>query len=1332
MAYLVAEDPNITEDINIRKEFHAYKLDKNDHREYADFIIPRFMVEDQIQKGRYLQLHSYQLFVKNFINPNTPYSRLLLKWETGIGKTVGALSIAFNFINYYRKEQQDSLDEVGTVFIIGFSERVFKNELLRFPELGFISREEYKQLDKLKKLSSSGAAYEIDKLREFIIKIRKRFTNRKGYGFFKFIGYKAFVNRIFKIVDETINFNSLSEEEIRNHIKTGTIEINKELLDKFRNSLIICDEIHNVYNSLDKNNWGVAIQYVLDNCSTTRAIFMSATPLNNNPTEIIDLLNLLLPKNSKLEKETFFTQERELKPGALEQIAKYCQGRISFLRDVNPKYFPRRRILGEHIQGAKYLKFIRCPMSEFQYNTYKEVYQGALAQDSQYLIDFALPNPDPNSKLGLYQTQTIKKSLNYATQKWKDDNKISFLDNRIVGNFMQKETLKNFSTKYYRMINDLHKLILGNSGKIFIYHNVVHISGVLFIQELLLENGFLDEFGNSHDNTLCVICGNSRKEHTKEQLSAILGGNQTVYKNLEIFERGGKVHICESGEEASLISYKINPQNITINAGETNFSTNKTKIFEEVLEYLDQQSKDIYIRTKAGSPFSELLERKNFAGNQKDNYVVYAKQGIPVPEPDIFGGKKKTQNSNEHVASITEDKELSNADFHYYRPARFIVVHSEIEKNQLYQSLEKYNHPDNSMGHNFLILVGSKIVRESHDFKAIKNIYIMGRPDNIPMLNQIIGRAIRKNSHITLPIKLRNVDISIYTSCLPTKSKNGEYDLSYEEIKYKEKLHFYEIIQNIEKVFHENAIDAIINKDTIQVHIEDPFQSNPAEMIKHYNMLPYEPNVSKKFTLKTFKINELNLSTFDIFHYKGEITSIQSIIKRLYIELSPVWTYVDLFKMVLKPPFASEINTKIFDEGLFGIALSRLLWNRDTRYTEPYFEAFEGNFIEKILSPDDKYLIVPGGGKSVIVHMEKYYILFPLNETNSPIMDMEYSYRITHQQTKKKINLQGFMDNISTLFNYDEKRDKFYIKWKNVDITGMEPAIADFGLSFHIIFIEECIEYIFNLWVLSGKKSKMHEFYITMLYYYDARSLVIWASTAREFIAKLYKDYVIPVSLKLILKQSQDLGIEIIDDKHLSTDGIVNMLKSSINNSRQTWVPSEVQAHFQASKNRFDEFYNTIQKGKKEKIPSDILPIGHIMSNVPKFFHPDRGGWFESPEYVDMRTDFTENSLIIGYDEKIKNSVHIRFKIRPPIQNIKKSNDSRKIERGSVCNSSKSKVFLKEMSKKLGIMIEPKMNVNKLCDRIRRRLIYNELHERLNPKSNLKFFYFSYQRQPIF
>jgi hypothetical protein len=1335
MSYLPAEDPNITADINSRKEFSSYNVEKQSYRKYNDNIIPQYMLDDQLQRGNYLALHSYQLFVSNFMNPNTPYSRLLLKWETGIGKTIGALAIAINFINYYRKEQRESLDEVGTIFVIGFSERVFKNELLRYPELGFISRDEHDQMISLKKLASAGSTLEMEKLREFIMKIKKRFTNRIGYGFFKFIGYKAFVNRIFKMAPGCgLNFNDLTEVEIQKYIKEGQISVDAELLAKFRNGLIICDEIHNVYNSLDKNNWGVAIQYILDNSPTTRALFMSATPLNNSPTEIIDLLNLMLPKDTKMVKEDFFTSDRELKPGALDKIAACCQGRVSFLRDVNPKYFPRRTITGESLPDVKYLKFVRCPMSEFHYDTYKQVHTDALSQDSQYLVDFALPNPDP-AGVGLYQTQTIKKALSYASQAWKTTNKIGYRDNKIIGSFMKRETIGKYSAKYAKMLDAVLDLVAKESGKLFIYHNVVHISGVLFIQELLIENGFLDEFGNSHDTTICVLCGKMRSSHAKDQLTSINGGSAdpiTVVDNDDVSS------IYEAGQESPVFRFKERSGVLKADPGSfTYFGQNaeaKRDVFGHILDYFDR---------RLASDISRIEIRMRSRNGAVPEFINRGYSEIADPERHISklvkladrkGGAASASAPASSVsapasASAPATAAPAAASSHMFQPARFIVVHSEIDKNMLYQSLDKFNNSSNAFGHNYMILVGSKIVKESHDFKAIRNVFIMGRPDNIPMLRQIIGRAIRKNSHIDLPVKSRTVDIKIFTTCLPVKDDKGVYKLSYEETKYKEKVHFYEIIQNIEKVFHENAIDSIINQDTIQIQVEDPLQSDPAKMIKHYDMLPYKPNAPAKLLNRTFKLNELNLSTFEVFHYKTEIKIIMGIIKRLFVELSTVWTYADLFKMVTFPPFITEMNPKLFDEDLYCMALSRLLWNRTKNYVEPHFEATPGTMIDKIVNPDDKFILV-NGAKSVIVHLDSYYILFPLDPKNQPIIDMEHCYRTATKQEKRSINLHNFMDNIVSLFNYDEKKKKFYVKWKNVAIANLEPAINDFGLPFHVAFIEDCIQYVFDLFVNKKAKSPMHGFYLTMLYYYDARHLVVWASTAREIIAKMYAQYIQPISLKVLLKQSDDLGnIGSLVDNPLSTTGIVNLLKSTINNSRNNWVPSEIQAHFQASKNRFDEFYD--KSPGFEKVPSDILPIGHIMANIPKFYHPDRGGWFESPEYLDTPIDYVENPLIIGYEEKVKNSSTIKFKVRPAVQNLKKSNDSRKIERGSVCNNSKSKGFLKDISAKLGITPESKLNVGKLCDRIRRRLIYNELAERMNPASRVKWFYFCYEKQPI-
>lgn len=50
----------------------------------------------------------------------------------------------------------------------------------------------------------------------------------------------------------------------------------------------------------------------------------------------------------------------------------------------------------------------------------------------------------------------------------------------------------------------------------------------------------------------------------------------------------------------------------------------------------------------------------------------------------------------------------------------------------------------------------------------------------------------------------------LFVTSLPDKGK-----LSYEEEKYKEKIASFKVIQKIEKLMHENAIDAFFNYSTI-------------------------------------------------------------------------------------------------------------------------------------------------------------------------------------------------------------------------------------------------------------------------------------------------------------------------------------------------------------------------------------------------------------------------------------------------------------------------------------------------------------------------------------
>jgi superfamily II DNA or RNA helicase len=1173
-SYLDETDPDILSDIIARKEFAMFKKsvdivkftnklqEENDEKN----IIPKFLISENIPESNYLELRSYQMLTRNYLNPNTPYSRLLLKWETGHGKTIASLSIAMNFINYY---QRQDADKIGSVYIIGFTQNIFKDDLLKYPEFGFISRNELSQLNNLKKMSYSGNVNDIEKLRKFTTNLKKRLGNRKNNGFFKFIGYKELTNHLFLYsINETgekYDLSTMGDQEIAELIQSNKLKINKELLREFSNSLIICDEIHNVYNTTEKNNWGITLQTILNHHSSCRALFLSATPLNNSPTEIIDLLNLLLPRAyyPALNKADFFDLTNKIqiiKKSKEVELGNYLKGRVSFIRDRNPKFISTKRMMGESIPGIDYLKFIRCPMSKFHYNTYKEIASkntNTLGQDGQYLIDFLIPDPDiknpfKSTELGLYKSKDIKNKLGNATPAWKDRMGITYNNESeiVSGNILRKNTIDIISNKYGAMINLVLKNIKEGKGKTFIYHNYIHMTGTLFIQEILLKNNIIGEFDNSSDETLC-ICGNKKKDHsTKENV-------------------------------------------------------------------------------------------------------------------------------------------------HEFIPVRFIIVHSNLEKAQIIRSLEKYNNANNVTGSKIMILVGSRIMKESHSINSVRNIIVMSRPDNISSLIQIIGRAIRLNSHKLLPAKQRHVDISILVSSIPNKKT-----LSYEEIKYKEKIETFQVIQHIEKLMHMNAIDAYFNYDTIWA----PHKSEEFGL----DILPYKIPIQKSLTP-----DELNLSTFNVYHAKFEVDYYISIIKRLFIEISSVWMYKDLYAAVKNPPFSIEMNILITPD-IFNIALNNILYNKSITYVEPEITEMSDelnsiNLIDKIQNPDDKIIMRINDINYVITQVGELYSMVPIYN-DELFIDTESIYRSLRHADGVYVDILKYLQYDSS--DYINKKIRFIAKWKFTTLVDLEPSLCDFGTKFHIMFLEEIIEYMFTIWTEKNmKKNENHAFYLKMLYFYDLQRLIAWANMLDDELSAKYEKYITPVSLTL--KNSD------ITSKGTKSKGEINQLISSLNRSGSEWISTGLIAEFDNAVHESEKLFNNVYQktGKHTKVRADLLPVGHYLSRIPRFYFNNE--WFD---YTLKNTrKITENDLIIGYDSRAKTGISIKFKLRSPVQKIKNYNDTRLMERGYTCIN-KSKSELKKIAEMLNINIKDMPNTEDICTKIRNRLIYLELTER-KKESPIKYFY---------
>lgn len=1336
-----------------RKEYAQFKVDPQ-RLSNLNYLHNKSFLTKEISNEKNLILQSQQALIRNWLNPNTKYLRLLVKHGTGTGKTIGAIATALEFVAFYKKQfryTDESQLVLPMVAIIGFSKMMFQKELLSHPEFGFVTKEEIKEHKKLRRLAETGSMLDKNALSEFEMRIKKRLSNKYLGGYFKFFGYKEFFNRLFIFSDDEdmlkVDRSLLSEDEILDFIKKGKITLNYALIEKFANSIIICDEIHNTYNSSEMNNYGIALRTILNlydspdrfivgmpgsadliptdimtstgitlaellRNSVLRAIYMSATPINNSPTEIVDLLNLLIPLSvlgKPAEKDEYFEDPRTPKKEAFERIAKLTRGYISFLQDSNPEQFPERIFEGDVIKLPRevyektsdkvyngkiipFLKFIRCPMSPYHQKTYDAVYTGTLPPDGQTLNDLVLPNPGLNnetistnkkknktteSEIGLFKTKDIKYNLINASKQWKDEYQIDLVKQQIgnteayvlTGDFMEVRKLSKYSTKYAQMFTDLIDHVKNVRGKVMIIHQFVKVSGVLFIQEGLRKNGFIDEFSGPIKDTMCSVCGLTMEKHG-------------------VTPRG--------------------------------------------------------------------------------------------------------------VAPLTPK--------HDFKPVRFIMLHGDIDKLTMEKSIEKYNSIDNLWGENYMVLVGSKVIKESYDFSAVQREWIITAPANISTLLQMFGRPVRKDSHKDLPPEYRKVHIRIYVSTL--SGPNFNKDLSYEEYKYLEKTKDYIVIQQILKIFDENAFDSVIHRDIIargftghtqgisltEKHgIESRSPKNIGIETKYeLGSLYFEPaKIYDGLDKSMLNLTELHTDTFNAFFSDDEINIIIYIIKRLFIEQSNVWTYEDLWEAVKNPPFNVQVNPNLFLEDSFIIAMNILVYRESNSKTTQNAYVFTS---QEILSEDsrttdrlfdryDKYINVRGLNHRIVEissgQKETYYVLCPINShfkrnyispssigvdintlNTVPDIDIDSWNRYeSFENTRINITEQLKSSNIS----YNSMKLKFYNKYKDVPIDELPTGIEVYGIDFHVKLVEDSIRYVFNIMTNPYMPySELHEFYFKMLYFYDKLDLLLFANHLRDTgIYKKYSMYVTESTLKIpsnssaVKSKDKKQPVEFIEMDHkynaflmtsmIKTSGVwdfqIDRLNRLISKSRETITSENPQLAKKASLEEISitQELKKAKEGKHKivKVFDTMLPVGHFMTgldnpgskgigtiSVPKLYVPEDDNWEVATEFVQAHSEkqeenIQENDIIVGYYEKNISGINIKFKLRPPAQKIVHHEDTRMIERGATC-STKKKEELIEIARKLNIDLDSN-GVKNICDAIKLELMSRELKERRKAKHSKSY-----------
>ena len=294
-------EKKFNEEIYLKKEFRMYEL----HRETAG-------IQNKCDNLTF-ETAPHQLFLKNFMNKESPYKGLLLFHGVGVGKTCSAITIAESFRDVFSRKEKRSIILSSKNIQIGWKKTIFNPGLKEEQCTGkvFLNRN---------------------------IKTKRELT-RLVKEYYELMAYQSFGNFVKRLIQSSkMKYPSYSQEELERTV----------IQDYFSERLFIIDEVHNLRDESesdkDLKNSVLMIQKVLKYSQNMRLVLLSATPMYNRSTEIVPLLNLLLmnDKRELIHQKDIFTKDGSLTKKGTKSIQSVSRGYVSYLRGEDPNTFPVR------------------------------------------------------------------------------------------------------------------------------------------------------------------------------------------------------------------------------------------------------------------------------------------------------------------------------------------------------------------------------------------------------------------------------------------------------------------------------------------------------------------------------------------------------------------------------------------------------------------------------------------------------------------------------------------------------------------------------------------------------------------------------------------------------------------------------------------------------------------------------------------------------------------------------------------------------------------------------------------------------------------------------
>lgn len=467
----------------------------------------------QNKKSKSVYQESIQLILKNYISKFTPYDNVLLYHDVGVGKTCSAITIAEGFKEYVTKMNKRIVVLVKNQNI----EKNFINELLSDCTMGYYSIISEDEQNKL-----------------------RRFINKT----YNILTYGTFVNRVLgtKVATEK------GRKDDRKESSNAIVNLN--------NTIIIVDEVHNITN----NDTYKALYKVLNNSFNYRLVLLTATPIFDNPKEIVEISNLLnIKERSKLLpiRNELFDKKRKnpimytldidylklktpityITEYGKKKLTNALKGKISYISS-NIETNPRKIEMGKQLlkkEGSK--NVIYCEMSDYQYKIYKVALKLDLHETRETGTGVDLEKILANENMDVSEdSENLKSSSLYKNCS---DASTMVYPNELFGregfallsndkSILKLPELEKYSSKLATLLKNIQK----SPGNIFIYSNYVSNGGVNLVKEMLLQNGFKKFSQNNPNPNSFIIFDEQTHAEKRDKLRKIFNSEQNKHGDI--------------------------------------------------------------------------------------------------------------------------------------------------------------------------------------------------------------------------------------------------------------------------------------------------------------------------------------------------------------------------------------------------------------------------------------------------------------------------------------------------------------------------------------------------------------------------------------------------------------------------------------------------------------------------------------------------------------------------------------------------------------------------------------------------------------------------------